>query len=717
VLVALLIVPFSLARALFTGWIPLYFINIANGLSVILASFFLSRMSLRLKSNYLLVSLWAAGVPGLLTLGMSAPSIWWLVLSCIIASSLYSVRVALALTLLTLLTIALTGLAFIKHWLTPGIDLQAYQLQPLAWIILMIMIGSFILIDLLAISSYNRAFAHVLEVRMQELVQARQLADSANQSKSDFLANMSHEIRTPMNAVLGIAHLLGNSTLDASQRKYVSMISDSGHSLLSILNDILDFSKIEAGRMELAPTAFRLSDMVQALSGILRTSASNKDLNLVFEIAPGVPAVLYGDALRLQQILVNLLGNAIKFTQHGQVKLNVMLLEQQGETVKLKITVEDSGIGMSAEQLGRLFVAFSQADASTTRRFGGSGLGLTICKRLVELMQGSISVRSQVGIGSEFCVTLPLETGSESALAHDSGRAHKQRIDGIRLLLVEDNQVNQIVARGMLEQAGATVEVVEDGLQCVNHLRNYPQRYDLVLMDIQMPVMDGFAATRAIRDELQLSLPVLAMTAGVMESERERCLESGMNDFIAKPINIELMFSTLLRYLPALPGASQPDNAPAPVTATSTDDVTNARPGADTPAQISPTSEHTHDGDSVIFDPSELMAMASGSPEHQAILLGVIKKMTITAPQQMQQAQEHWQQGRGQDAARLLHTMRGSIGSLGAQRFANIAKELELAIRATPPLPPELIGSLFESTHNQLQATVSQAQTWLEQAP
>jgi PAS domain S-box-containing protein len=410
-----------------------------------------------------------------------------------------------------------------------------------------------------------------------------QRAEAASRAKSEFVANMSHEIRTPMNAVLGVAYLLENTPLSQAQKEYVGMIRSSGQVLLGILNDVLDFSKIEAGRMELAPQSFVLAEVLEALSNVMLLPADARGISLEISAGDDVPQVLVGDAMRLRQILINLVGNAVKFTERGGVSVTVQLDgEVQGGIACVRFSVRDTGIGMDLEQQSRLFAAFNQADASTTRRFGGTGLGLAISRRLAELMGGGITVRSVPGDGSEFAVTLPFVVADENARVEQplwQGSAAESwmpsaapaaspvaaeaeapviapgRLAGLRLLLVEDHPLNQVVACGMLEHAGAKVEVVENGQLAVERLRERAADYDIVLMDVQMPVMDGYEATRRIRRELGLRLPVLAMTAGVMKAEQDQCIAAGMDDFIAKPVDAEQMLAIISRHRDAIRAA------------------------------------------------------------------------------------------------------------------------------------------------------------------
>jgi two-component system, sensor histidine kinase and response regulator len=538
----------------------------------------------------------------------------------------------------------------------------------------------------------------------QALKDAKLAAEAANVAKSQFLANMSHEIRTPMNAVMGLTYLLQQTALNSRQRDFVKKIDISTRSLLGIINDILDFSKIEAGRLELERADFRLDELLHQLTTILAMAAQDKDVEVLFAVAPDVPLALAGDALRLQQVLLNLAGNAIKFTEHGEVVVSVRVTRRDAASADLEFSVRDTGIGMTPEQLANLFQPFRQADASTTRRFGGTGLGLTISRRLVELMGGDIRVESAPGRGSVFRFTLRLETAAqpparharlpardlrvlivddnasarlvlseiatsfgwqavaaatgEQALAryaqaqregrpfalvladwsmpgmngietirrlralggdaptltflvsaHSPGAlreietagvpidgfltkpvlpstlldsvvdalqlqgsqprettpaAGSPRLRGIRLLLAEDNSTNQEVAREILAAEGASVDIAADGGRALEKVRTGGAgAYDAVLMDIQMPVMDGYEATRAILALPGAPPPIIAMTANALAEGRARCIEAGMCDFVGKPFDVENLVGTIRRHTTPAADGDKPQSAPA----------------------------------------------------------------------------------------------------------------------------------------------------------
>lgn len=383
-----------------------------------------------------------------------------------------------------------------------------------------------------------------------ELKSARLAADSANQSKSAFLANMSHEIRTPMNAILGIAHLLRMQTERADHLVKIDNIISSGKHLIEIINNILDFSKIEAGRLKLEETAFLLSEPISLIHGMVAEQAEQKGLRLIKEIEPRLENLpLLGDPLHLAQIIINFLANAVKFTAHGSITLHVNIIAEDSDRVILRFEVRDTGIGIDKAHQHKLFNAFEQVESSTTRKYGGTGLGLAISKAIVTLMGGEIGVDSEIGKGSLFWFIAPFKRGNaENNKKEDELSAKGPKAKQSRILLVEDNEINQEVAQEILEDYGFLVDVANHGGEAVEKARH--GCYNLILMDLQMPVMDGLEATRIIRQlpEYQ-SVPILAMTANVYEKDRINCKQAGMDDFTGKPFDPKELYNTILRWL------------------------------------------------------------------------------------------------------------------------------------------------------------------------
>jgi CheY-like chemotaxis protein len=395
-----------------------------------------------------------------------------------------------------------------------------------------------------------------IAIRTEELLLAKNEAEEATKTKSEFLANMSHEIRTPINGVMGMTYLALSTQLDQVQREYLEIVKTSADSLLRIVDDILDFSKIEARKLDLESIPFRLSETIDQLRRLISVRAAQKGLSFNVSVAPNLPSQVIGDPGRLRQALLNLLENALKFTHTGGLSLEIVPVCLLADSCTLRFSVADTGIGIPKDKQRSIFDAFTQADNSSTRKFGGTGLGVTICRQLVQLMNGQIHVESTEGVGSTFSFTakflvsplpanVPTHIVGKDARTGDSQSTNKSRL---RILVAEDNTVNQVVVVGLLEKQGYVATVAATGHEVLAALER--EEFDLILMDVQMPDMDGIEASLAIREKEKTSgghMPIVALTAYAMSGDRERCSSAGMDGYTTKPIRAQRLFDEIER--------------------------------------------------------------------------------------------------------------------------------------------------------------------------